>query len=266
ILRCLEELHLKVIELPCNSETGIDIQQLEHIAKTFNVAACVFTSNFNNPNGVLLPDNKKKLIAAFARKHRIPVIEDDVYGDLYFGAHRPTTIKTYDRDGWVMLCASFSKTIAPGYRIGWCAPGRFLEKVTMLKATTNIASASILQLSVAELLSTGAYNRHLRRLRPILQKQVLLSSQTITKHFPAGTRLSQPEGGMVLWIELPEHISAIQLQKAALQHHINIAPGPLFSGNGSFKNYIRISCHHPWDKKVEKAIATLGNITCRMSS
>lgn len=260
ILQCLEQLELKVIELPCDSEEGINLQQLEEIVAQYDIAACLFTSNFNNPNGVVLSDEKKRWIANFAWKQQLPVIEDDVYGELYFGATRPTTIKTYDKHGWVLLCASFSKTVASGYRIGWCAPGRFMEKVAQLKATTNIATASVLQLSLVDLLTSGTYQRHLRKLRPLLHRQVLLTAQHIEQYFPEGTRISHPDGGMVLWVELDKRIDALRLQKMALDSQINIAPGPLFSSTGGFRNYIRISCNKNWNKNVEQAIRKLGRL------
>lgn len=260
ILQCLEQLKLKVIELPCDAEEGIDIRQLEKIVDTYDIAACLFISNFNNPNGVVLSDEKKKWIAELAWKRQLPVIEDDVYGELYFGPSRPSTIKTYDKHGWVMLCASFSKTVASGFRIGWCAPGRFIEKVAQLKATTNVATASVLQLSLADLLTSGTYQRHLRKLRPMLHKQVLLTTQYIEQYFPSGIRISQPDGGMVLWVELPKQVDALKLQKLALEHHINIAPGPLFSSTGGYRNYIRISCNKHWNRQVEQAIRKLGNL------
>ncbi|MBC9932899.1 PLP-dependent aminotransferase family protein [Chitinophaga qingshengii] len=260
ILQCLEQLQLKVIELPCDPQEGIDTGQLEDIIDTYDIAACLFISNFNNPNGVLLSDEKKKWIAEMARKRQLPVIEDDVYGELYFGPARPTTIKTYDKHGWVMLCASFSKTVASGYRIGWSAPGRFLEKVAQLKATTNVATATVLQLSLADLLTSGTYQRHLRKLRPLLHKQVLLTSQHIEQYFPSGIKISQPEGGIVLWVELPKQVDALKLQKLALEQDINIAPGPLFSSTGGYRNYIRISCNKQWNRQVEQAIRKLGKL------
>ncbi|MFB6456117.1 PLP-dependent aminotransferase family protein [Chitinophaga sp. Hz27] len=260
ILQSLEQLQLKVIELPCDPTDGILISQLKYILSTFDIAACLFISNFNNPNGVSFSDEKKKWIAEMAHQRQLPVIEDDVYGELYFGPSRPTTIKTYDKQGWVMLCSSFSKTVASGYRIGWSAPGRFLEKVSQLKATTNVATATVLQLSLADLLTTGTYQRHLRKLRPLLHKQMLLTSQYITQYFPAGIKISQPEGGMVLWVELPERVDALSLQHLALEHAINIAPGPLFSSTGGYRHYIRISCNKQWNRQVEQAIRKLGQL------
>jgi DNA-binding transcriptional MocR family regulator len=262
ILQCIEQLDLKVIELPGDSEHGIDLKQLENIAKKFKVAACLFVSNFNNPNGVKLAESKKQAIAAFANRTRTPVIDDDIYGDLYFGKNRPGNIKTYDTNGWVLLCSSFSKTLVPGYRMGWCAPGRFTEKVKKIKAATNVSTSSIAQQSLIELLNTGSYDRHLRRMRNALQKQMLLTVQMIEDCFPKGTKLSRPEGGFVIWIEFPKKINAFSFQIKALEQNIDIAPGPIFSSRGDYKNYIRISFHNPWNEKVKKALQKLGSLAC----
>jgi DNA-binding transcriptional MocR family regulator len=260
ILECIEVLGLKIIELPGDTLTGINVKELEEVCTTYKVAACVLISNFNNPNGVMLSDEKKKAIATLANRMKIPVIDDDVYGDLHFDTQRPANIKSYDTDGWVLLCSSFSKSVAPGYRVGWCAAGRFTEQVIRLKAVTNVATTSIVQLSLLELLTTGAYDRHLRKLRPELHRLMLLTIQAIEKYFPAGTRISRPDGGLVLWVELPEIVNSFVLQKAALAQHINIAPGPLFSNKGDYTNYIRISCNNQWSKKVENALKKLGGI------
>ncbi|WP_213279561.1 PLP-dependent aminotransferase family protein [Chryseobacterium indologenes] len=260
ILQTIESLDLKVIEFSGCPLTGINIQELEEICSTQKISACLLLSNFNNPNGISLNNEKKSAIAAFAARMHVPVIEDDIYGDLHFQSQRPTTIKSYDEHGWVMLCSSFSKSAAPGYRIGWCAAGRFSEQVVRLKAVTNVATASIVQSSLLQLLKTGAYDRHLRKLRPELHRLMLLTIQAIEKYFPSDIRMSRPEGGLVVWIELPAHIDAFELQKKALDQFVNFAPGPLFSNNRDYRNYIRISCNNVWNDKVEKALKRLGSI------
>ncbi|HYH15167.1 MAG TPA: aminotransferase class I/II-fold pyridoxal phosphate-dependent enzyme, partial [Flavisolibacter sp.] len=156
--------------------------------------------------------------------------------------------------------SSFSKTLAPGYRIGWCAPGQFTSKVEHLKAITNIATAGIVQQSLLELLRTGAYDRHMRKMRVAIQKQLFLTAQAIEAYFPKGTRISRPQGGFVLWVELPRKVNAFSFQKRALLQHIDIAPGPIFSSKGDYTNYIRISSQNTWSRKVETAIKKLGNI------
>jgi DNA-binding transcriptional MocR family regulator len=260
ILQTIAAMGLKIIELPGDSLTGIDVAQLEQVCGQHRIAACVLISNFNNPNGTMLSDKKKQAIAAFANRMKIPVIDDDIYGDLHFDAERPSNIKSYDKDGWVMLCSSFSKSVAPGYRIGWCAPGRFTEQVVQLKAVTNVATTSIVQLSLLQLLKTGAYDRHLRKLRPELHRIVLLTLQAIEKYFPKGTRVSRPGGGLVLWVELPKGINAAAVQRAAAGKQIQIAPGVLFSNRGDYTNYLRISCSNLWVKKTEQALRRLADI------
>ncbi|MBC8986362.1 PLP-dependent aminotransferase family protein [Pedobacter sp. N36a] len=260
VLQMITALGLQIIELPGDTLTGIDVQELERIAIKHRVAACVLISNFNNPNGAIMPDQKKRGLAAFAARMEIPVIDDDIYGDLYFDADRPSNIKTFDQEGWVMLCSSFSKSVAPGYRIGWCAAGRFTQKVIKLKALTNVATATVVQLSLLQLLSTGAYDRHLRKLRPVLHRLMLLTVQGIEKYFPEGTRLSRPTGGLVLWLELPEGVNAVKLQQRASAKNIHIAPGPMFSSRGDYTNYIRISYSNIWTEKVETALRKLGEL------
>jgi DNA-binding transcriptional MocR family regulator len=266
ILQCLEQLGLKVVEIPSHSEEGINLEHMQQVCRQFQVKACLLISNFNNPNGALLSAEKKQQVARFAKANSIPVIDDDIYGDLYFDNARPANIKAYDQDGWVLLCSSFSKTLAPGFRIGWCAPGRFIRQVEQLKAVTNIATAGIVQQSLCELLQTGAYDRHMRKMRINVQKQLFLTAQAIEQYFPEGTRISRPKGGFVLWIELPKKINAFQFQKVALQQQIDIAPGPIFSNKGAYTNYIRISCQNTWSKKVEAAIKKLGAIAQHLNS
>lgn len=260
ILQTIEALGLKIVELPGDTLSGIDLGQLAQVCEEHQVAACVLISNFNNPNGAMLSDQKKRDLALFARERKIPVIDDDIYGDLHFDTERPANIKSYDEDGWVMLCSSFSKSVAPGYRIGWCAPGRFTEKVIRLKAVTNVATASVVQLSLLQLLTTGAYDRHLRKLRPELHKLMLLTLQAIEQYFPAGTKISRPKGGLVLWIELPKEVDAVVLYQKASVAKIQIAPGNLFSNSGDYTNYIRLSCSNLWSKRIEQAIQKLGSL------
>src|SRR5262249_14981192 len=153
----------------------------------------------------------------------------DVYGDLPHDDDRPRPAKAFDRDGWVMCCSSFSKTLAPGYRVGWVMPGRFYERVEELKFTTTVASPTITQIAVAAFLDSGGYERHLRKLRRAFAAQVAAVQEALVRHLPRGTRVSRPTGGFLLWVELPEGSrNAVDLQRAALERGISIAPGPIF--------------------------------------
>lgn len=257
ILQCLESLNLKVIELPNHPREGIRESELERVIKQFDVKACVLVSNFNNPDGVSLSSRQKEQLARLAQKNQLPIIEDDIYGELYFGQQRPLTIKSFDTEGWVMLCSSFSKTLAPGFRIGWCAAGRFARRVERLKFMTNVTTPLLTQMVLAELFQSGSYDRHLRRLRVQLQTNADLLTQQVQECFPKDTKLSSPTGGYVLWIELPEPVDSLVLQKRALEQKIGILPGSLFSNRGDFINFIRLSFGEVWNPQRETALMRL---------
>jgi DNA-binding transcriptional MocR family regulator len=196
----------------------------------------------------------------------IPLIEDDINGELGFAGPRPRVAQSYDRAGLVLLCGSFSKTLAPGYRVGWVAPGRFHAKVKALKFTHTLATASLPQIAIAEFLAHGGYDHHLRSLRQKLATQVTRVSEQVAAHFPTGIRLSRPAGGFVLWVELPRGISALDLHRRALAKGISTAPGPMFSAQQGFQNFIRINCGHAWRPSHGAAIATLGKIARELTA
>jgi DNA-binding transcriptional MocR family regulator len=221
-------------------------------------------TNFSNPLGALVPDDAKRELYRILAQRDVPLVEDDIYGDLFFGDVRPRTVKAFDRAGLVMLCSSFSKTIAPGYRVGFVAPGRYRERVERLKFGHTIATATLPQLAIADLLDNGGYDRHLRRLRRALASQVTRVSEAIAEHFPFGTRVSRPQGGFFLWIEMPPGKSALELHARALDRGISIAPGPIFSAKPRFSNCLRISCGFPWTETLDRSIKTLGTIATDM--
>jgi len=260
IFRVMESLGLKVVEVPTDPVTGVDIDYLEKAIPRFNIKACLFVCNFNNPMGSCVPDEKKKQLVDMLAKKEIPLIEDDIYGELYFGKTRPRTCKTYDKKGLVLQCGSFSKSLAPGYRIGWTAPGRFKNTVIQLKRMNNIATNTLAQNAIAHFLQNGRYELHLRHLRKALHMQCLRYLQAMSEYFPEDTRITRPQGGFVLWVEMNKNVDGYKLHKRALKHNIGIAPGQIFSSQGQFQNYFRLSYGLPWSDKVEKGIRTLGEL------
>jgi DNA-binding transcriptional MocR family regulator len=260
ILEAIESLGMRALEIATHPREGIDLEALEYALKRNRVSACVMVPNFSNPLGSCMPDKNKKALVAMLRQREIPLIEDDIYGDLYFGPNRPKTVKAFDKDGLVLLCSSFSKTLAPGYRVGWTAPGRFKAQVERLKFMTTLATATLPQMTIAQFLESGGYERHLRKLRKSLATQVQLVSLAISRHFPEGTRVTRPLGGFVLWVELPKSVNSLELHRKALQEKISIAPGPIFSAKQKYQNFIRLSCGQPWSDRLEQAIITLGRL------
>jgi DNA-binding transcriptional MocR family regulator len=196
----------------------------------------------------------------------VPLIEDDINGDLAHDSSRPRVAHSYDRDGRVLLCGSFSKTLAPGYRVGWVAPGRYYDRVKALKITSTLATATLPQLAVAEFIANGGYDHHLRALRRNMADQIRRMSEAVAECFPADMKITRPAGGFVLWIELPKKVSSLKLHERALAEKISIAPGPMFSAKQSFPNFIRINCGHPWAERSERAVATLGRLVERMKA
>jgi DNA-binding transcriptional MocR family regulator len=265
IFQVIESLGLKVVEIPADPLTGVDPGHLEAIFKKFPVKACVLVPNFNNPLGGCMPDEKKRALVDLVTRHRIPLIEDDIYGELYFGRHRPKTCKTFDKEGWVLHCSSLSKSLAPGYRIGWALPGRFTDQVLHLKFMHTVTGTTITQQAIAHFLSIGRYEYHLKKLRKALHTQCLRYMQGIMQYFPENTKVSRPQGGFVLWVELDKKLNAYLLYQEALKHQISVAPGQIFSAQGQFGNCLRISYARPWDPQVEEGLKTLGRLIRKMT-
>jgi len=242
----------------------MDLDALEDALRSGPVRAIVTTANVSNPLGAIMPDEAKERLVRIAARHDLPILEDDVYGDLVFDGTRPRPLRAFDKDGRVLLVGSVSKTLAPGYRVGWIAPGRWQEQVERLKFSQTLACATLPQMAVAEFLSSGGYDRHLRRLRNLLCGQLERYRQGIAAAFPEGTRVSAPRGGFVLWVELPAGVDALELQERALTRGVAVAPGPIFSARTRFQNFVRISCGLPWAGPAESAVKILGQIAAEL--
>jgi DNA-binding transcriptional MocR family regulator len=268
ILQAVENLGLRALEIPTHASTGIDLEQLESAVRRQRVAVVLGVASFSNPLGSCMPAENRRALVELLGKYDIPFIEDDVYGDLPFPpADRPRTVKSFDTNGRVLLCGSVSKTLAPGWRVGWVVPGeRYYDKIEQLKTSSTVASSVPPQLAVAEFFRDGGFDRHLRRIRHCYASQVQRMAEAVSEHFPPGIRLSRPQGGFVLWIELPPAVDALKLYNRALAHGISIAPGRLFSARPmQFANFIRLSCGMPWSPKIEQAVSLLGRFVKQLS-
>lgn len=260
LVQLLENLGLRAIEVPSGPEHGISPAALHEAITKFDVAACILSPNFNNPDGSLMPDEAKREIVDMLAKRGVPLVEDDVAGDVHFGPNRPTPLKAFDRKGNVTLCSSFSKTIAPGYRCGWMLPGKIMRKALEIKATTNVCCASPTQMVVAEFLRQGLYERHLKRLRVATERQMQTIQHHLATYFPEGTGVTRPKGGGFLWVSLPEKVDSVQLFKEAKSQGILISPGPIFTTRDQFRNYIRLSCCGVWHERMEQGLKVLGTL------
>ncbi len=264
-LQALERLGMKALEIPVHPQGGLDLGALAEALKHHPVRACWFMTSFQNPMGASLPEEKKQALVALLASHDIALIEDDVYGELYFGNRCPLPAKAFDRKGLVMHCSSFSKTLAPGYRVGWVSPGRFGQQVERLKLMTTLSASQPAQLAIADYLQHGGYDQHLRRLRHAMESQLSSLLAAVARHFPEGVRVSRPAGGYFVWVEFAEGFDALALHEAALAHGISVAPGPIFSARRQFRHCLRLNYGHPWSARFEAAMQTLGALAGRQS-
>ena len=260
LLQVIEAHGLKALELPTDADTGVDLATLERALATKSIAACLFASSFNNPLGCTMPEDRKRALLTLLTRHGVPLIEDDIYGDIYFGAERPKPFMALDPEADVIYCSSFSKTVAPGYRVGWIATKRHMMRVLDNKFAFTLCGPALPQAALADFLSSGGYDSHLRRIRRSFQDNIDRMMRAIDKAFPTGTRMSRPAGGFVLWLVLPYGIRTRDLFARALAHGICFAPGDAFSAGRRYANCLRLSCGHPWDARMQAAIETLGRL------
>jgi len=258
LLQLMQQLNLKIIEIPSCDRDGINLDTLRFVLENHTVNAMFSISNFNNPVGFTMPGPKKKALLKLLSEFEIPLIEDDIYGDIFY-QDRPDTCKAYDTAENVLLCSSFSKTIAPGLRIGWIVPGRYYDAVLKMKTLLNISTASMNQIAVTGFLREGGYERHLRNLRKQLKAHVTAMRAVILENFPRGTTVSHPDGGFLLWVELPEEIDTDHIYQKALKKNILIAPGRLFSIKDRYSHCMRLNAGI-WNTQVAQAIRYLGQL------
>jgi DNA-binding transcriptional MocR family regulator len=262
-LQLAKSLGLKVIELPTNPVTGIEPGALKKVLP--RIKACILVSNFSNPTGACIPEENKKAIVQMLIAANVPLIEDDLYGDVYFGSSRPKPCKAFDEVGMVLWCGSVSKTLAPGYRVGWVAPGRFREKIIRIKLLHSISSTTLTQEVIADFLENARYENHLRRLRSTLYANSLRFIRAISEYFPEGTRVTQPTGGFVLWAEMDKTVDTALLYELAIQDKISIAPGRMFTLQNQFNNCMRLSYGLNWNDQLDKKLQHLGQLVKSLS-
>lgn len=260
VLQLAQSLGLRVLELPTHPLDGVELGALKDALKANKIKVCLFISNFSNPVGSLMPDDNKKELVKLLEHYNIPLIEDDLYGDVHFTNSRPKTCKTYDESGLVLWCGSVSKTLVPGYRVGWIAPGKYYEKIRRLKLYHSVSAPTITHEVVASFLENGRYEHHLRRLRQQLYANSLQYIKAISTYFPEDTKVSRPRGGFILWVELNPKIDTYQLYKLAMKHRISIAPGRMFTLQDQYRNCMRLSYGMQWHEGIDKALQTLGNL------
>lgn len=266
LLQVIESLGMRALEIPTHPRDGISLEALEFATRERGaVKACVLLPNFPNPMGSLMPVERKQALVQLARERGITLIESDIYGELHFGEQRPPVLKSFDAEADIILCSAFTKTVAPGYRIGWVAPGRHFLKTQALKFRTSVACPMLTQEVLAQFIRDGGYDHHLRKLRAALKTQMHQMVDAVARHFPMGCRMSLPQGGMMLWIELPKHVDSREVFALARLEHIGVGPGAAFSTTRRFDHFIRLQYGEPFTAATEAAMKRLGHIVKRLA-
>jgi DNA-binding transcriptional MocR family regulator len=261
LLQILESLNLRVLEVPTTAHSGLNLLALEQLLSGPEpIRAMIVIPNLQNPLGSIMPDTHKARLVELCDEHGTVLIEDDTYGDLVDTEQPLSTLKHWDRHDNLIYCASLNKTLAPGIRLGWISAGRWHERVEMLKHTQTRGCEAMSQLAVSAFMKTASYERYLRRLRKILTEQRQQMSAAILRYFPAGTRVTEPRGGTLLWVELPRPLSAMTLFHDALKVGIQITPGDIFSNAKRFGHCVRIGCGTPFSPRIDEALKTLGQL------
>ncbi len=257
-MQTLKGLGMKALEIPTDPLTGISLDALELALEQWPIKAIQLTPNCNNPLGYIMPESRKRALLSLAQRFDVAIIEDDVYGELAYSYPRPRTIKSFDEDGRVLLCSSFSKTLAPGLRIGWVAPGRYLERVLHMKYISTGSTAPQPQIAIAEFLKGGHFEPHLRRMRTQYQRNRDLMIDWVSRYFPAGTRASRPQGSFMLWVELPDGFDTLKLNRALHNQGVQIAVGSIFSASGKYRNCLRMNYAAKPTPQIEDAVRKVG--------
>jgi DNA-binding transcriptional MocR family regulator len=265
LLELIDSLGMLAVEVETCSEEGVTLRALRRTLEKYDVKACMFSTTLGNPLGVTMPEHDRRELVEILEGFDTVLIEDDVYGDLRFDGTRPVPAQFLKHSKQIITCGSFSKTVAPGYRIGWVVTTRYIDTVARLKRAFSCSSGLLQQLTLADFLASGDYARHLKVLRPILKQNAERMSALVAEHFPAATRTSRPVGASVLWLEMPAGVDAIQLFDEAMAAGISIAPGQIFSPSNRYRNCLRLSYGHPWTEKTENAIRWLGQRVTELS-
>jgi len=264
LLMTIESLGMKALEIPTDPVSGISLEKLEDAFRKKRVNACLFISNYNNPLGSCMPAAGKKALAQLLHKYQVPLIEDDTFGELHHGPERPATVKTFDKDGLVLHCSSFSKWLAPGYRLGWVIPGRYYTKVQQLKFMTTFSTGLLPQLAVYSYLEHQRPDLHLKQLRHALALQTQQMARAIQQYYPDDTQLSNPEGSFNLWVVCNKRTDTWELHRQAAAQHIGIMPGTLFTSQQKYKNCMRLSAALPWNEDLTRAVQITGKLIRKM--
>lgn len=259
-LDLLESLNLRALEIPTHPRTGLSLPALQLALDTQPVKAMLAVPTLNNPFGAVMPHAAKRALVHMLSSRGVPLIEDVVFNDLMAADERRKAAKSFDADGWVMVCGSFSKTVTPGIRLGWVDAGRWRDAVATLKRVHGGATNAVLEHALADLLTQSSYEARMRRMSTLMKERLTEARLLMAASFPRGTRISDPPSGYTLWVELPAGADSMALFHQSVLLGIRFGPGALFSATDRYNHCMRLSFAGAWGERERKALRELGRL------
>lgn len=260
IINLIRNMGLNLIELPTDPVAGLDLTVLQKAVISKKIQLLIVMGNYSNPFGTCMPNEKKKELVRIMSEQNVPVIENDIYGDIHFDSHMPEFCKSYDESGIVIWCGSASKTLAGGYKTGWMEAGKFKDRILNSEPYLPTANNPIAQEAIANFMESKGYDRFKRKLNQALYQNSYFFHKAINDYFPEEIKITHPTGGIHLWVELPQHVNCLEFYNHAMSRRISIRPGRIYTSQDQFNNAITLSYGVLWDAGIEKALKVLGNI------
>lgn len=241
-------------------EQGMKMDALEEALKAHPNTKLIYTvPNFQNPTGRTMAADRRKKLAELAAKYDVYVLEDNPYGEIRFAGQDVPAVKSFDKTGHVFYMSTFSKTLAPGFRLGWVvADEAVVDKLTVLKQSADLHTDNLVQYAVAQFFADNDVDAHVKEISDLYGKRKQLMVDGIKKYFPAGVKYTDPEGGMFLWVEVPGVDDTVALFKECLKHNVAFVPGdPFFAGKAQPGTF-RLNYSNAQEDKIKAGMKQLG--------
>ncbi|WP_267202683.1 PLP-dependent aminotransferase family protein [Limosilactobacillus kribbianus] len=242
-------------------EEGMKMDSLEAALKANPNTKLIYTvPNFQNPTGRTMAVERRQKLAELAAKYDVYVLEDNPYGEIRFAGKHVPAVKSFDQDDHVLYMSTFSKILAPGFRLGWLvADKKVVDKLTVLKQSADLHTDNLAQFAVAQFFEDNDVDAHVKEISDLYGKRKNLMTDGIKQYFPAGVKYTDPEGGMFLWVEVPGVDDTVELFKKCLKHNVAFVPGdPFFAGDvqpGTF----RLNYSNAQEDKIKVGMKQLGD-------
>ena len=243
---------------------GMRVDQLEEALKHTRPKLIYIVSEFSNPKGTTLSHERRTKLIELSARYGVPILEDNPYAELRYEGTRPQPLAALDTKGLVIHLGSFSKTLSPGMRLGWLvASGEVFQNAVIAKQASDLHSSTVEQRAAAKLLQSFDYDGHVRHLCEVYGKRCLAMRSAIEQHFPIEVKATQPEGGLFLWVELPERISAEEIFEDAIAEHVAFVPGTSFFACEPRQNFMRLNFSNQQPEMIEEGIKRIGSVLRR---